>query len=104
MARTWLPCFSASAACLSDKALEITRKLCAGLAAAHEKGVIHRDLKPHNVMLNRRGEVVIIDFGLAAVADELQGNEVAAARPPICRRSSCAAIPSPLAAMSTHSA
>jgi predicted Ser/Thr protein kinase len=59
----------------SDKALEITRKLCAGLAAAHERGVIHRDLKPQNIMLNKRGEVVIMDFGLAAVADALEGPE-----------------------------
>src|SRR5206468_3309698 len=59
----------------SDKALQIARKLCAGLAAAHERGIIHRDLKPQNVMLDKRGEVVIMDFGLAAVADELQGAE-----------------------------
>lgn len=58
-----------------DKALEIARKLCAGLAAAHDKGVIHRDLKPHNVMLNKRGDVVIMDFGLAAIADQLTGAE-----------------------------
>jgi serine/threonine-protein kinase len=59
----------------ADKALEISRKLCAGVAAAHERGIIHRDLKPHNIMLNRRGEVVIMDFGLAAIADELEGPE-----------------------------
>ena len=59
----------------SDKALEIARKLCAGLAAAHERGVIHRDLKPQNIMLNKRGEVIIMDFGLAAVADQLHGAE-----------------------------
>ena len=59
----------------NDKALEIARKLCAGLAAAHERGIIHRDLKPQNIMLNKRGEVVIMDFGLAAVADELHGAE-----------------------------
>ena len=35
-----------------DKALEIARKLCAGLAAAHDKGVLHRDLKPANIMLD----------------------------------------------------
>jgi serine/threonine protein kinase len=58
-----------------DKALEISRKLCAGLAAAHERGVIHRDLKPQNIMLDRRGQVVIMDFGLAAVANSLRGPE-----------------------------
>lgn len=59
----------------SDKALETARKVCAGLNAAHDKGVIHRDLKPHNIMLNKRGEVVIMDFGLAAVANSLTGVE-----------------------------
>jgi serine/threonine protein kinase len=59
----------------SDKALETARKLCAGLAAAHDRGVIHRDLKPQNIMMNKRGEVVIMDFGLAAVAAQLTGQE-----------------------------
>ena len=58
-----------------DKAVETARKICAGLAAAHAEGVIHRDLKPHNVMLNKRGEIVIMDFGLAAIADQLSGPE-----------------------------
>jgi serine/threonine protein kinase len=38
--------------------------------------VIHRDLKPQNIMMNKRGEVVIMDFGLAAIADQLSGAEV----------------------------
>ena len=58
-----------------DKAVETARKLCAGLAAAHDRGVIHRDLKPQNIMMNRRGEVVIMDFGLAAISDQLSGAE-----------------------------
>ena len=57
----------------ADKALEVARKICAGLAAAHDRGVIHRDLKPHNIMLDKRGEVLIMDFGLAAIANELTG-------------------------------
>ena len=53
-----------------DKAIEIARQLCAGLAAAHERGVLHRDLKPANVMIDGEGNVRITDFGLAtAVGD-----------------------------------
>jgi len=56
----------------ADKALEIARKICAGLAAAHDKGVLHRDLKPSNVMLDGRGEILIMDFGLAGLAHEIE--------------------------------
>jgi serine/threonine-protein kinase len=51
-----------------DKALEIARQLCAGLAAAHDRGVLHRDLKPSNVMIDGRGRARITDFGLAVVS------------------------------------
>jgi hypothetical protein len=54
----------------SDKALEIARQLCAGLAAAHDRGVLHRDLKPANVMVDGRGRARITDFGLAAAAED----------------------------------
>jgi serine/threonine protein kinase len=55
-----------------DKALEIARQLCAGLAAAHDKGVVHRDLKPGNIMLDGKGQLRITDFGLAGVAGEVK--------------------------------
>ena len=53
-----------------DKALALTRDLCAGLAASHDRGFVHRDLKPANVMIDGRGNARITDFGLAGLADE----------------------------------
>ncbi len=46
-------------------ALSITRQVCEGLSEAHKAGVVHRDLKPNNIMIDREGEVRIMDFGIA---------------------------------------
>lgn len=53
-----------------DRATELARQICAGLAAAHERGVVHRDLKPANVMIDGSGKVRIADFGLAGLTGE----------------------------------
>lgn len=64
-----------------DKAAEVTRQICAGLAAAHDRGIVHRDLKPSNLMLDGSGKIRITDFGLAGVAANIQGAEVRAGTP-----------------------
>jgi len=52
---------------------DILTQICTGLEAAHQAGVIHRDLKPGNILAGERGAVKIIDFGLATtlVGDNL---------------------------------
>ena len=47
------------------QAISIAKQVCGGLAEAHRLGVIHRDLKPQNIMIDREGNVRIMDFGIA---------------------------------------
>jgi serine/threonine protein kinase len=53
-----------------ENALDFARQLLAGLRRAHESGIIHRDIKPGNLLITRRSELKILDFGLAKLMDE----------------------------------
>ena len=51
-------------------ALRIAKQICAGLAAAHEVGVIHRDIKPQNILIEPTGGLKIMDFGIARLTQD----------------------------------
>ncbi len=49
------------------EAVDYAAQICAGLDHAHKKGIIHKDIKPHNIMITREGTLKITDFGIAKV-------------------------------------
>lgn len=63
----------ATADLLLERILPIVLDVCDGVAFAHSRGLLHRDLNPRNVMVGSFGEVYVTDWGLAATRDELRG-------------------------------
>jgi len=55
------------------QALALARQIADGMAAAHEVGVVHRDLKPDNVMVTPDGQALIMDFGIASSSESAKG-------------------------------
>ncbi len=53
----------------AEEAVEIIQQVCLALDAAHSVGVIHRDLKPQNIMQDKSGRILVMDFGLARTLD-----------------------------------
>ena len=59
-----------------EKAFPIAQQVCEGLAEVHRLGVVHRDLKPKNIMIDREGNAKIMDFGLARTPHGVKLTEV----------------------------
>jgi serine/threonine-protein kinase len=58
------------------EAVGVVRQVCAGLQHAHEEGLVHRDVKPANLLLRRDGVVKIVDFGIARAAEATRLTEI----------------------------
>lgn len=58
------------------RALGVLQRVCDAVAFAHERGVLHRDLKPGNIMVGRHGETYVMDWGLARVLGGGQGRDI----------------------------
>ncbi|CAN5149984.1 hypothetical protein BH24ACT19_BH24ACT19_01870 [soil metagenome] len=59
----------------NDELAKLGADVSAGLAHAHERGVIHRDIKPHNILLDERGYPKLTDFGIARALDATQATQ-----------------------------
>lgn len=59
-------------ALLKEEAVDITKQLCSAIAEAHKRGIIHRDIKPQNIIVKSDGIVKVLDFGIAMAKGSMQ--------------------------------
>jgi serine/threonine protein kinase/tetratricopeptide (TPR) repeat protein len=57
----------------AEKSADIIYQVCTALDAAHSEGVVHRDLKPQNIMVDKSGRVIVMDFGIARTMEHGAG-------------------------------
>lgn len=65
----------------SERAIEISRQLCVGLSAIHNAGILHRDFKPANVIIDSKGKARITDFGIAGLEEDVAKDELRVGTP-----------------------
>lgn len=65
----------------SERAVEVSRQLCVGMEAIHKAGILHRDFKPANIIIDKKGVARITDFGIAGIESEIAKDGIRAGTP-----------------------